>query len=136
MTTLGKTITLKGELRASEDIHIEGRVDGPITCERGSIVVSPSAHVTGNIIARDITVLGRIAGQLVATDIVDVRPQAVVTGQVISGRFILDEDAMFNGRVAPQQLEAALRVARYNQKQRDAEATASRQHAIAGHSTK
>jgi len=119
MSSIGKTISVKGELRASEDITVEGRIEGPISCENSAVVVASSATVTGNIIARDITVFGRISGQLIATEVVDVRPDATVTGQVIARRFILDPDARFNGRAAPQQLEAALRVARYQQKQRD-----------------
>lgn len=116
---LGKTLALRGELRASEDIVVEGRIDGPITCESHSVVLSSSAAVTGPILARDITIFGRAAGQLVATDVVDIRPDATVTGQIVSQRLILDEGASFNGRVTPQHLEAALRVARYQQRQRD-----------------
>ena len=113
---------MKGELRASEDITVEGLMEGPISCENASVVVASSAEVTGNIIARDITVFGRIAGQLIATEVVDIRGEATVTGQIIAKRFILDADALFNGRAAPQQLEAALRVAKYQQRQRDTEA--------------
>ena len=116
MSTLGSTIAVKGEVRASEDIIVEGRIDGPISCENGSVVISPSAHVTGTIIARDITVFGRTAGHLVATEVVDVRPDATVTGQVTSKRFILDAAAYFKGRVSPQQLDAALSIARYKQR--------------------
>jgi cytoskeletal protein CcmA (bactofilin family) len=120
MTTLGKSIVVRGELRASEDLTVEGRIDGPISCEHGSVVVSASAHVNGKIIARDIIVFGRTAGQLIAADVVDIRPEATVSGQVISKRFILDAKAQFNGRVAPQQLEAALGVARYVERGREA----------------
>ena len=119
MNSIGKTILVKGELRTSEDLTVEGRMEGPISCENASVVVTESAEVTGNIIARDITVFGRIAGQLIATEVVDVRRDARVTGQVIAKRFILDGNALFNGRAAPQQLEAALRVAKYQQRQRD-----------------
>jgi cytoskeletal protein CcmA (bactofilin family) len=119
MNTLGRSIALKGELRASEDITIEGRVEGPISCENGSVVVSASANVTGRIFARDIIVFGRTTGELIATTVVDIRPDAVVSGQVVAKRFILDETAWFTGRVAPQQLDAALAVTRYQQRQRE-----------------
>ena len=119
MTTLGKLTSLKGELRASEDLTVEGRIEGPVFCENCSVTLAPSANVTGDIIARDITVFGRITGQLIATDVVDVRSEATVNGQVISKRFILDDAARFHGRVEPQHLEAALKVAKYNQRKRD-----------------
>jgi cytoskeletal protein CcmA (bactofilin family) len=117
VNTLGKTISVKGELRALEDITIEGRVEGPVLCENWAVVIAPSADVTGNIIARDITVFGRMAGQLVATEVVDIRAEATVTGQVVSERFILNAGARFDGRVEPQLLEAALRVFRFQQRQ-------------------
>jgi cytoskeletal protein CcmA (bactofilin family) len=120
MTTFGKTLCLRGELRAAEDLHIEGRIEGPLSCEGGAVTVSPTAEIAGDIVARDITVHGRIAGRLVATDVVDLRPEARVTGTIICGRFILDPRADFSGRVEPQHLEAAIRVARYEQRKRDA----------------
>lgn len=125
MSRLGKTIVLKGELRSSEDLTLEGRVDGPITCENAAVVLTPTAIVTGSIIARDITVFGRIAGQLVATERVTIRREAEVTGQVVSKRFVLDDAALFNGRVKPQHLDAVLGIARYEQRKRDAAAATS-----------
>lgn len=122
MSRLGKSFVVKGELRCSEDITLEGRVEGPIICENGAVVLSPTAFVTGNIIAREITVFGRIDGQLVATDRVAIRRDANVTGQVASKRFVLDDQAHFNGRVKPQHLDAVLGIARYEQRKRDAAA--------------
>ena len=119
MSLLGKSISVKGELRASEDLNIEGRVDGPVICENCAIVITSSASVTGDIMARDVTIFGRSAGQIIATDVVDVRPDAIVSGQVVSKRFILNDGARFDGRVEPQHLEAAQHVVRYHQKKRD-----------------
>jgi cytoskeletal protein CcmA (bactofilin family) len=121
MSTLGKSIAVKGEVHSSEDLTVEGRLDGPIACEGSAVIIAPCAKVTGQIIARNITVFGSASGQLIATGKVDVRAEAVVTGQVIAPKFVLDGAASFNGRVSPQQLEAALGVARYNRRQRDTE---------------
>lgn len=122
MTTLGKSIAVRGELQASEDLTIDGHVEGPISCENGAVVLTATARVTGTILAREIIVLGRAAGQLIATDVVDIRAEAMVTGHVIARRFILDAGAFFSGRVAPQHLTAAVGIARYHRRQRDAEA--------------
>lgn len=119
MTVLGKTIRVKGELRAHEDLTIEGSCEGPIRCQGFAVVVGPSAQVAGDILARDITVLGRVVGQLVATEVVDVRAEATIVGHVVTGRFILDPAATFVGRVEPQHLEAALRVAEFQLRKRD-----------------
>lgn len=122
MTSLGPSVAVRGEVRASEDVTIEGRVDGPVYCEQGAVIVAASGHVSGDIVARDITVFGTTTGQLVGVDIVDVRASAVVRGTIVSGRFVLDPEAEFAGRVEPQHLEAALRVARFTQRQRDSAA--------------
>ena len=121
MSTLGKSIAVKGEVHCSEDLTVEGRLEGPIACEGSAVIIARCATVTGQIIAQNITVFGSASGQLIATGKVDVRADAVVTGQVIARTFVLDGAASFNGRVSPQQLEAALGVARYNRRQREAE---------------
>ncbi|MCC7009845.1 MAG: polymer-forming cytoskeletal protein [Acidobacteria bacterium] len=120
MALIGKTLFVRGEVQTLDDLTIEGRVEGQIFGEGRAIVVAPGADITGDILADDITVFGRLAGQLVATDVVDVRAEAHVTGQVIAKRFILDEAARFKGRVEPQHLEAALRVAKFQQRKRHA----------------
>lgn len=116
MSTLAPCIVVKGELRSSEDLTIEGAIEGTVLCEDGSVIVAASARVGGDILARDITIFGHSSGQLIATEVVDVRAQAAVTGQVVAPRFILDEAAYFQGRVAPQMLEAAIRVAHFQRR--------------------
>jgi len=115
----GKTIAITGAVTSAEDLTIEGRIVGPVRCEGRAVVVAATADVTGDILARDITVFGRAAGQLVATDIVDVRAGATFTGRVVSKRFVLDPAAAFSGRVEPQHLEAALKVAQFQDRQRN-----------------
>ena len=119
MSTFGKSLSLKGEIRAQENLIVEGQIDGPVWCEDFSVTIAPSAWVKGDVIARDIVVHGRSTGQLVGTDVVDLRPDADVTGSVVTPRFILNDGAYFHGRAEPAQLEAALRVARFQQKKRD-----------------
>jgi cytoskeletal protein CcmA (bactofilin family) len=117
---LGKTLILKGEVRSTADLTVEGRVEGPILCEDQALVIAASADVTGDVVARDIIVFGRTSGQLVATEVVDVRAGAEIKGRIVSRRFILDPAATFVGHVEPQHLEAALSVARFEQRKRDA----------------
>jgi cytoskeletal protein CcmA (bactofilin family) len=120
MSTIGKTLYVKGEIRSAEDLTLEGRIEGHVFCESGCVVLAASADVHADVLARDITVHGKHIGQLVATDVVDVRADGNVNGQVISRRFILDPGASFKGRVEPQHLDAAVNVAKFHQKKRDA----------------
>ena len=119
----GKNLSITGEVTATVDLTIEGRIVGPIRCEGHAVVVAATATVTGDILARDITVFGHAAGQLVATEIVDVRAGATLSGRVVSKKFLLDPAATFSGRVEPQHLEAALRVARFQDRQREGDPT-------------
>lgn len=114
----GRSIVVVGEVRSQTDLTLDGRVDGPIWCE-GRLTIAASATVNGKVVAHDITVFGRTAGQLAAVDTVDVRPNAEVRGDIVTPHFILHDGAHFNGRVDPSQLNAAVTVARFQQRQRD-----------------
>ena len=114
VAALGGTIVVNVEITASEDLILECRVQGgPVWSNDHTITVAATAVVTGAIIARDITVLGTVAGTLLATEVVDIRPTATVTGRVVAPQLILGDGANFNGTVEPQHLEAALSVARH-----------------------
>jgi cytoskeletal protein CcmA (bactofilin family) len=118
MSLSGKTLKIVGEVHATGDLMIEGQITGPILCEGGAVTLAATSVVEGDVLASDITVFGRAAGKLIATDCVDIRGGAVVAGAVIAQRLILSEHARFNGRVDPKRLDAAVGVARFQQKQR------------------
>ena len=122
MSIVGRTLVITGEVRSTTDLTVDARIVGPILCEGVLVTVTASAAVTGDVVARDITVFGRASGQLIATEVVDLRPGAIADGAVIAPGFILHDGATFNGRVDPQRLDAALSVVRFQQKQRDAKA--------------
>lgn len=118
MSLDGRSIVVSGEVWSSSDLKIDGRVEGSIWCEEHTVTIDKTGTTRGDIIARDITVFGRADGQLIATDVVDLRPGSRVTGVIIAPSFVLHDGAFFNGRVEPRQLEAALSVAKFQLKQR------------------
>ena len=113
MMVMDLAMEVRGEMHIADDVTIHGRVDGPIRAEGHVVVIGASAMITGDILARDVTVLGCVSGTLVATEVVDIGPEAHVTGRVIAPRFILTDGATFHGRVQPQRLDAALKIARH-----------------------
>ncbi|MGE0703163.1 MAG: polymer-forming cytoskeletal protein [Vicinamibacterales bacterium] len=119
MAVVGQSVFVRGEVQASGDLRIEGRIEGPVLCETAAVTVAEGGCLIGSVIARDVTVFGNVEGTLIALDVVDIRPGATVTGRVVSKRFILAEGATFHGTAAPQQLEAALRIARHRHQIRD-----------------
>lgn len=118
MTRIGPTIHVRGEIECAEDLTIAGRVDGPVSSLDHLITVTTTGAIAGDILARDVTILGRVAGTVVATQIVDVRQPADVSGRILSPRFILHDGGCFNGSVEPQRLEAALQVAGHRRRAR------------------
>lgn len=116
MTRIGPTVIVRGEVAASDDISIEGQIEGPIWCEGHAVTIGESARIAGDVVARDITVSGHVTGTLLATEVVDIRVTAEVEGRVVSEKLILHEGGLFNGDVQPQQVEAALTVARHRRK--------------------
>jgi len=123
MSMLGKTLSVKGEVSAPDEVTVEGRMDGPIWCEGGTVTLAPSSMVTGDILARDITIFGSFSGQIMATEVVDLRAEARVEGTIMAARLIVNDGALFNGRSEPQHLEAALKVARFRREKRDGTTT-------------
>lgn len=113
MSLHGRTLEINGDVDCVEDVLIEGRIKGHVWNDEHVVTIAADAVVTGDIVARIISVRGAVEGTMVATGRIDIHAEARVTGRVLAPRFMLAEGAAFNGRVEPQHLDAALRVARH-----------------------
>jgi len=113
MALSGRTLVIRGNIDCVEDVLIEGRVDGNIWNEHHAVVVGADGSVKGDIVARIITVRGEVDGTMMATGRVDIMDEARASGRVIAPRLMLAEGAQFNGKVEPQHLETAMRVAHH-----------------------
>jgi cytoskeletal protein CcmA (bactofilin family) len=113
MTLQGRTIAIRGNVDSVEDLLIEGRIEGHIWNEHHVVTIGADATVTGDIVARQITVRGAVEGTLMATGRVDIMDEGRVIGRVLSQKLTLAEGGVFQGRAEPQHLEAALKVARH-----------------------
>ena len=114
-TSLGKAITVKGTIQASEPVAISGVIVGDVVATNDQVVVESDGRVEGTVTARELSVHGTCAGRLVATTIVRLHAGAQVKGDVASPKLAIEDGAMFNGRVEPGRAEAAVRVAAYRQ---------------------
>lgn len=114
-TNIGKAITVKGTLHSGEPIAIGGLVTGDVLAGNNDVTVEAEGRVEGAVSAREITVLGKLEGRLIATEIVRLAAQSTVTGDVAAPKFAIQDGAIFNGRVEPARAEAAARVAAYRQ---------------------
>ncbi len=113
MVIIGSAIEVRGEIQTTEDVAIEGSVEGPIWSDGLAVVVAANATIVGDIVARDITIFGSVTGTMVASEVVDIRATARVKGRIVAAGVILADGGSFNGTVHPQHLKAALSVARH-----------------------
>ena len=113
MSLSGRTLAIRGSVESVEDLLIEGRIDGHIWNENHAVTIGADAVVTGDIVARQITVRGAVEGTLLATGRVDIMDEGSVVGRVLSQKFMLADGGQFNGKAEPQHLDAALKVARH-----------------------
>ena len=106
-------MVIRGSVECVEDVLIEGRIEGHIWNENHVVTVGADALVTGDIVARQITVRGAVEGTLMATGRVDIMDEGRVAGRVLSQSLMLADGGLFNGKAEPQHLDAALKVARH-----------------------
>jgi cytoskeletal protein CcmA (bactofilin family) len=78
-----------------------------------ALTIGESAMVDARVFARDVTVLGTIIGRIIATEIVEVRVGAAVTGEVAAPAVLVADGATVQGRVETKRVDAAVHVARY-----------------------
>ena len=110
--TIGKSLVIKGEVTGSESLYIDGRVEGSINLAGNRVTIGRNGVVAANINAREIVVLGKVRGNLTASDRVDIRSDGSLTGDVIAARISIEDGAFFKGGIdirkggQPQQQKA------------------------------
>jgi len=97
--TIGKSLVIKGEVSGSESLYIDGRVEGSINLAGNRVTVGRNGVVAANINAREIVVLGKVRGNLVASDRVDIRSEGSLTGDVVAQRISIEDGAFFKGGI-------------------------------------
>src|SRR6202044_4246829 len=97
--TIGKSLVIKGEVTGSESLYIDGRVEGSINLSGNRVTVGRNGQVAASINAREIVVLGKVRGNIVATDRVDIRAEGALTGDVAAARISIEDGAFFKGGI-------------------------------------
>jgi len=97
--TIGKSLVIKGEVTGSESLYIDGRVEGSINLSGNRVTVGRNGVVAANINAREIVVLGKVRGNLTASDRVDTRSDGSLTGDVVAARISIEDGAFFKGGI-------------------------------------
>ena len=96
---IGKTVIIRGEVKGSEDLIVDGRVEGTVSLTEARLTVGPNANVEADLSARDVLVLGKVQGNVVASGRVELRAGCVVEGDIRALRLAVEDNAVFRGKV-------------------------------------
>jgi cytoskeletal protein CcmA (bactofilin family) len=102
IVNIGKSVVIKGELNGSEDLTIEGHVEGTIQLREHVLTIGPNGRIKAQVFAKSVIVLGEVTGNVTASDKVDIRDAGSVDGDIISPRVAIAEGAHFRGSVDMQ----------------------------------
>ena len=97
--TIGKSLVVKGEVTGSESLYIDGKVEGSINLPGNRVTVGRNGQVAANILAREVVVLGKVRGNINASDRVDIRSEGSLTGDVAAARISIEDGAYFKGGI-------------------------------------
>lgn len=98
-TVIGKSVVIRGDLSANEDLFLDGDIEGTITLAESRLTVGPNARLRASVTVRDIVVFGHLTGNIHATGRVDLRQSAFVQGDILAGRLSIEESAVLKGSV-------------------------------------
>ena len=99
---IGKSVVIKGELSGSEDLTIEGQVDGKIELRQNVLTIGPNGRIKAQVFAKAVIILGEVTGNVTATEKVDIRDNGSVDGDIAAPRVAIAEGAHFRGSIDMQ----------------------------------
>jgi cytoskeletal protein CcmA (bactofilin family) len=102
MVHIGKSVVIKGELSGSEDLTIEGQVDGKIELRQNVLTIGPNGRIKAMVFAKAVIVQGEVTGNITASEKVDIRDNGSVDGDITSPKVAIAEGAHFRGSIDMQ----------------------------------
>ena len=103
---IGKSVIIKGELNGSEDLTIEGLVEGKIELRQNVLTIGPNGKIKAQVFAKSVIILGEVTGNVTATEKVDIRDNGSVDGDIAAPRVAIAEGAHFRGSIDMQRTGA------------------------------
>ena len=103
---IGKSVVIKGELTGSEDLYIDGTVEGSIHLQGNNLVIGPNGQVHADVDAKGVDIQGKLEGNIHATECAELRKSAVIVGDIVTQRIAMEDGAYIKGKIEIQR-EAA-----------------------------
>ena|SRR5256885_4022578 len=99
MAHIGKSVIIRGELSGSEDLYLDGEVEGNISLTDHNLIVGPNGRVRANVVAKDVVVHGKVDGNVQGHDRVELKKSAVLSGDISTQRIVIEDGAFFKGAI-------------------------------------
>jgi cytoskeletal protein CcmA (bactofilin family) len=106
---IGRSVIIKGELSGSEDLYVDGEVEGNIELRDHNLTVGPNGRIRANVNAKEIIVHGKVDGNLTGSDRVELKKSAVLVGDIVTRRIVIEDGAYFKGGIDLQKETASAR---------------------------
>jgi cytoskeletal protein CcmA (bactofilin family) len=102
IVNIGKSVIIKGELNGSEDLTIEGQVEGTIELREHVLTIGANGKIRAQVFAKSVVIFGEVTGNVTATEKVDLRDNGSVDGDIVAPKIAIAEGAHFRGSVDMQ----------------------------------
>jgi cytoskeletal protein CcmA (bactofilin family) len=99
MAHIGKSVLIRGELSGSEDLYLDGEVEGNIALLDHNLIIGPNGRIRANVTAKDVVVHGKVDGNIQGYDRVELKKSAVLSGDISTQRIVIEDGAFFKGAI-------------------------------------
>jgi cytoskeletal protein CcmA (bactofilin family) len=96
---IGKSVVIKGELSGSEDLFLDGEVEGNIDLHNNNLVIGPNGQVRANVFAKDVVIHGKVEGTVTGINRVELKKTALLNGDINTHRIVIEDGAFFKGAI-------------------------------------
>jgi cytoskeletal protein CcmA (bactofilin family) len=121
--TIGRSLVIKGDISGGESLFVDGRVEGTVNIPEHRVTVGRNGVVTADVNAREVVIMGKVHGNIICSDRLDIRSEGSVTGDVVVQRISVEDGAILKGSV---QVQAAEQKSKQPQPQQQKPAEASK----------
>lgn len=97
--TIGKAVKISGNIYSREDLYVDGELEGTVEAMEHKLTIGPNGTVKATIKAREVVALGSITGNVEATEKIEIRKDARLTGDIRTARIIIEDGAYFKGSI-------------------------------------
>ena len=119
--TIGRSLVIKGDISGGESLFVDGRIEGTVNIPEHRVTVGRNGVVTADVNAREVVIMGKVHGNIICSDRLDIRSEGSVTGDVVVQRISVEDGAILKGSVQVQAAEQKGKQHQQQSKQADAQ---------------